>query len=142
MCDSSEHLTDGHGNNTAGVDVTLHPEEVDLCAEHAIAYLTWQLDGCPDPEEHEEFAQWCPPDDLRQRKRRSADKRRPQRLTKPQRALLAEIGVVGTLYIRRVSPYWRTVQALSRRGLVVCSEPDYTRTAMDGWSLTGEDSDV
>lgn len=47
------------------------------------------------------------------------------RLTKPQRALLDEIKETGVLYITRWGPYWRTVEALQRRGLVEVAENDW-----------------
>lgn len=64
-------------------------------------------------------------------------------MSKPQRALLAEIEEAGVLYVHRYGRYDRTVRALAARGLVRCVSPDYSRLAMDGWSLApdpGENS--
>lgn len=48
-----------------------------------------------------------------------------KRLTKPQLALYREIIDAGTLYITRYSRWWRTVEVLERRGLIVNSDGDY-----------------
>lgn len=53
-------------------------------------------------------------------------------MTKPQRALLDELSEKG-LYIKRYSRWWRTVEALKRRGLVRIDEPDYGPNGMDHW---------
>jgi hypothetical protein len=58
-----------------------------------------------------------------------------ERLTRPQRELLAEIAEAGVLYITRNGRYHRTVEALERRGLVYRSEPDYSTWGQSGWSL-------
>lgn len=63
------------------------------------------------------------------------------RLTDAQRQLLEEIQEAGVLYIGRYKRYGRTVRALEDRGLVHCTEPDYSTHAHDGWSLTA-DGDV
>lgn len=50
--------------------------------------------------------------------------KRPK-LTIPQADLLAEIVETGTLYITRYGRYWRTIDALTRKGYVRCSENDW-----------------
>lgn len=63
-------------------------------------------------------------------------------LTPAQRTMLAEIAATkyGVLYVRRYSPPARTANALLDRGLICCSEPDYSGMQQDGWSLTDEGS--
>lgn len=60
------------------------------------------------------------------------------KLTPHQRALLDEIREAGVLYIRRYARYHRTVEALERKGLVECVEPDYSRMGQDGWAARAE----
>lgn len=57
-------------------------------------------------------------------------------MTRTQASLLAEIQEAGILYIRRHSQPHRTVEALERRGLVRCVEPDYSLLRQDGWKAT------
>lgn len=64
------------------------------------------------------------------------------RLTEPQRRLLAEVEETGVLYVRRYGPYYRTADALVRKGLLVVSEPDFSRNRQDGYSLVEEGSGV
>lgn len=56
-------------------------------------------------------------------------------LTSAQKRLLEEIRTAGTLYITRYTHWYRTAEALRNRGLVVVSEPDYSRIAKDGYSV-------
>ena len=63
-----------------------------------------------------------------------------ERLTAPQRTLLAEIAEAGVLYVRRGGPYHRTVDSLVRKGYAVISEPDYSRMGQDGYSVVGNDA--
>lgn len=53
------------------------------------------------------------------------------RLTKPQRALLDEITEKGGLYIRRDGRYFRTADALRRKGYVEITEHDYSSWGQD-----------
>jgi hypothetical protein len=58
------------------------------------------------------------------------------KLSDPQQALLDEIRGGAGLYIKRWSQYQRTIDALERRGLVRCDEPDYSRLRMAHWVAT------
>lgn len=55
------------------------------------------------------------------------------RLTQPQRDLLAEIKEAGVLYIQRYKRYYRTAEALVKKGLIEVCEPDHSRMGQDGY---------
>lgn len=58
-----------------------------------------------------------------------------ERLTQPQRDLLAEIEEEGVLYVTRGGRYYRTADALRRKGFVECCEPDHSRNGIDGYHI-------
>ena len=64
-----------------------------------------------------------------------------RKLSHPMQMLLDEIrrnGQMrgGGLYVKRYGRYWRTIEALEKRGLVRCDEPDFSRNGQDHWVAT------